>query len=89
MPFTGNIGIPELLIVLAILLLIFGPKRLPGLGRQLGGGIREFRQSVTKRAGRDDDDDEDDAKRSPEIESGTRSAEAATAVDGEAVSERR
>ena len=38
-------GATELLIVLVIVLLILGPKRLPSLGRQLGGGIREFRRS--------------------------------------------
>lgn len=38
-------GATELLIVLVIVLLILGPKRLPSLGRQLGGGIREFRKS--------------------------------------------
>jgi sec-independent protein translocase protein TatA len=42
-----NIGPLELIIVLAIVLLIFGPKRLPGLGRQLGRGMREFKDSVT------------------------------------------
>ncbi len=42
-----NIGLPELLIVLVVVLLILGPKRLPRLGRSLGGGIREFKDSVT------------------------------------------
>ena len=42
-----NIGAPELIIVLVIALLIFGPKRLPGLGRQLGTGMREFKESIT------------------------------------------
>jgi sec-independent protein translocase protein TatA len=51
-----GIGIPELLIVLAIILLVFGPKRLPQLGRQLGGGMREFKDSIT---GKDKDDDAD------------------------------
>ena len=59
-PMAG-IGVPELLIVLAILLLIFGPKRLPSLGKQLGGGMREFKDSITGKSG-DDDDDEDDEK---------------------------
>jgi sec-independent protein translocase protein TatA len=54
-----NIGTPELIIVLVIALLIFGPKRLPGLGRQLGTGMREFKESITGR-GKDDDDDDDD-----------------------------
>ena len=52
----AGIGVPELLIVLVILLLVFGPKRLPGLGKQLGGVMREFKDSITGKA--DDDDDE-------------------------------
>ena len=43
----GPIGIPELIIVLVILLVIFGPKRLPGLGRSLGSGMREFKDSIS------------------------------------------
>ena len=39
--------------MLGIVLLIFGPKRLPGLGRQLGAGMREFKDSITE-ARRDD-----------------------------------
>ena len=53
----AGIGVTELLIVLGIVLLIFGPKRLPMLGRQLGGGMREFKDSITGK----DRDDEDDA----------------------------
>lgn len=45
--FSGSLGIGELLLVFGIVLLIFGPKRLPGLGRQLGRGLREFKDSVT------------------------------------------
>jgi sec-independent protein translocase protein TatA len=52
----GPIGIPELIIVLVILLVIFGPKRLPGLGRSLGSGMREFKESVTGERKGDDDD---------------------------------
>jgi sec-independent protein translocase protein TatA len=37
----------DLIVVLVIVLLIFGPKRLPGLGKQLGTGIREFKDSIT------------------------------------------
>jgi sec-independent protein translocase protein TatA len=43
----GNIGAPELLIVLVIALVILGPKRLPEAGRSLGKGLREFKDSVT------------------------------------------
>jgi len=54
-----NIGPMELIVVLVIVLLIFGPKRLPGLGKQLGTGMREFKDSVSGRGAKDDDDDED------------------------------
>ena len=49
-----SIGPLELVIVLVIVLLIFGPKRLPGLGRQIGSGMREFKDGIT---GKDKDDD--------------------------------
>jgi sec-independent protein translocase protein TatA len=49
-----NIGPLELIIVLVIVLLIFGPKRLPGLGRSLGTGMKEFKDSVT---GKDKDEE--------------------------------
>jgi TatA/E family protein of Tat protein translocase len=42
-----NIGPLELIIVLVVVLVIFGPKRLPQLGRSLGSGMREFKDSVT------------------------------------------
>ena len=51
-----NIGPLELAIVLVIVLLIFGPKRLPGLGKQLGTGMREFKDSISGK-GSDDDDE--------------------------------
>jgi sec-independent protein translocase protein TatA len=42
-----GIGPAELIVVLMIALLVFGPKRLPDLGRSLGSGMREFKESVT------------------------------------------
>jgi sec-independent protein translocase protein TatA len=50
----GWIGLPELLILLVVVLLVFGPKRLPEMGRSLGKGMREFKDSVT---GNDKDDE--------------------------------
>jgi sec-independent protein translocase protein TatA len=44
----GNIGLPELLIVLVIVLVVFGPKRLPEMGKQLGRTIREFRAATSE-----------------------------------------
>ena len=51
MPF--GIGPLEIIVVLVIVLLVFGPKRLPDLCRSLGSGMREFKDSVT--GGKDDD----------------------------------
>jgi sec-independent protein translocase protein TatA len=42
-----NIGPTELIIVLVIALLVLGPKKLPEVGRSVGGGLREFKNSVT------------------------------------------
>ncbi len=62
----GNIGLPEIAIVLVIALLVFGPKRLPELGKSLGSGLREFKASISGER-----DDEDDA---PQIENGIEEA---------------
>ncbi len=51
--FSG-IGVPELLIVLVIALIVLGPKKLPEVGRSLGRGMREFKDSIS---GKDDDED--------------------------------
>ncbi len=61
----GNIGPLEIAAVLVIALIVFGPKRLPELGRSLGKGIREFRGSLSG-----DGDDEDQPAPPQEIEPG-------------------
>ncbi len=43
----GAFSFWDILIIAAVLLLIFGPKRLPQMGKSIGGGIREFKDSVT------------------------------------------
>jgi sec-independent protein translocase protein TatA len=42
-----GIGLPELMIVLVIALVVVGPKKLPGAGRSLGNGMREFKDAIT------------------------------------------
>jgi sec-independent protein translocase protein TatA len=58
----GNIGPLEIIVVLIIALVVFGPKRLPELGSSLGRGIREFKETVT---GEKKDDDDDEVKALP------------------------
>jgi sec-independent protein translocase protein TatA len=55
----GPLGLPELLLILAVLLLIFGARRLPEIGSSLGRSIRSFKSSVTG---------EDEGERSPAAE---------------------
>ena len=49
----GNIGWQGAIIILIVLLVVFGPKRLPEMGRSLGRGMREFKDSIT--GGSDDE----------------------------------
>ena len=62
MPFN-NIGPMELVIVLVIALLVIGPKRLPEVGKSLGKGMREFKESISG----DSRDDDDEADASPPL----------------------
>jgi len=52
-----NVGPLELVIILVIALVVLGPKKLPEVGRSLGQGMREFKDSLTNDR-RDDDEDE-------------------------------
>jgi sec-independent protein translocase protein TatA len=54
----GNIGPMELIIVLVIALIVLGPKKLPEVGRSVGKGMREFKDSLNG-INNDDDDDDD------------------------------
>jgi sec-independent protein translocase protein TatA len=53
----GWIGPGEIIILLIVALLVFGPKKLPEMGRSIGKGMREFKESLSGDS-RDDDDDE-------------------------------
>jgi sec-independent protein translocase protein TatA len=52
----NSFGPLEIILVLVIVLVIFGPKRLPMLGKQMGKGMREFKDSITGDS-KDDDDE--------------------------------
>jgi sec-independent protein translocase protein TatA len=51
----GKLGMPELLIVFAIALLIFGPRKIGDLGKGLGEGIRSFKSALSFGDGKNDD----------------------------------
>jgi sec-independent protein translocase protein TatA len=55
-PMPGQVGVTELLVVLVIALIVLGPKRLPEMARNLGKGLREFKQAVSLDPGDDDDE---------------------------------
>jgi sec-independent protein translocase protein TatA len=67
----------DLIIVLVIVLLIFGPKRLPGLGRQLGQGMREFKDSITGSS------KDDEAESRPELTAASNSMPQAPAPEAQ------
>jgi sec-independent protein translocase protein TatA len=50
-----EIGIAGLIVILIVALLVFGPKRLPEIGRSLGRGMREFKESITGDKDRDEE----------------------------------
>ena len=56
----GRLGLPELLVILAIIIVIFGANRLPGLGRGIGDAIKNFKDGMKDK---DDKDDKDDQNR--------------------------
>jgi sec-independent protein translocase protein TatA len=64
----------DLIIALVIVLLIFGPKRLPGLGKHLGTGLREFKDSITG------DSKDDEPAEQPELTRSTTAPAAAPPV---------
>jgi sec-independent protein translocase protein TatA len=56
----GRLGLPELLIILAIIIVIFGANRLPGLGRGIGSAIKNFKDEFKEK---EDDKEKDEDKR--------------------------
>jgi sec-independent protein translocase protein TatA len=60
MPF--NLGPGELLLILAIALVVLGPKKLPDAGRSMGRALREFKNSVSNMSINDEDDEKPSLK---------------------------
>jgi sec-independent protein translocase protein TatA len=52
-----NVGPMELIVILAIALIVLGPKKLPEVGRSLGKGMREFKESLSGEAEKDEDEE--------------------------------
>ncbi|HOB28551.1 MAG: twin-arginine translocase TatA/TatE family subunit [Dethiobacteria bacterium] len=48
MPFGSSIGLMEIIVILAVVLVIFGPAKLPEVGRSIGRGMREFKQAFNE-----------------------------------------
>jgi sec-independent protein translocase protein TatA len=54
----GRIGMPELLVILVIVIVIFGANRLPGLGRGIGNAIKNFKDEMKDKDDKDKDEDD-------------------------------
>ncbi len=85
--FIAGLGPLELGIILLIVLVIVGGKRLPQLGRQLGGGMREFKDTVTAKADQHFDDD-DSSRTDAQAALGRPAGGEETPLDGEVMRER-
>lgn len=79
----GSLGWPEIIAILVIVLVIFGPKRLPEIGRSLGKGIKEFKKSTSEL--QEHLTKEEPA--APKIETAEKVSEPAAAAEPEKVSE--
>jgi sec-independent protein translocase protein TatA len=86
-----NVGPLEIAVVLIIVLIIFGPKRLPELGQSMGRGIREFKSSLSGDSKEDKDSPEEKRRELEASQAAPSAAESETAepVEGEVVSENK
>jgi sec-independent protein translocase protein TatA len=85
-----NIGPLEIAVVLIIVLIIFGPKRLPELGQSMGRGIREFKGSLTGDKDKDDPEEKRHELEASKVEANkAETSKPAESVEGEVVTENK
>lgn len=87
LPFLGGVGAPELIIILVIVLVLFGPKRLPQLGKSIGKTMKAIREGADSKMAEDDEElNADDAsKKEPaKTDSTPKADESKTKADEEA-----
>ena len=78
----GSIGMPELIIILTIALIIFGPRKLPELGRSLGRSLSEFKRASNELKHTLDEEIRIEEQRSAERQRPAEPVAAATPTDG-------
>jgi sec-independent protein translocase protein TatA len=79
----GSIGWQGALVIILVLLLVFGPKRLPEMGRSLGRGMREFKDSIT---GDDNEPEAEKVELTPPASTAPVATDAAPRAESERVS---
>jgi sec-independent protein translocase protein TatA len=92
MGLVPNVGPLEIAVVLIIVLIIFGPKRLPELGQSMGRGIREFKSSISGEKDKDAPEEkkrELEASQSADDKTAGQTATPAEPVEGEIVTENK
>ena len=84
LPFLGGVGAPELIIILVIVLVLFGPKRLPQLGKSIGKTMKAIREGADSKMADDDEElDADDAPKKEPVKTASKPTAAAEDEDKE------
>jgi len=85
LPFLGGIGAPELIIILVIVLILFGPKRLPALGKSIGKTVKSLKDGIEGKLDEDEEDESVDAtaKKAEPSEAKAKKASSDTEADSE------
>ena len=78
----GNLGMPELILILVLALLLFGPKKLPEIGRQLGKGLGEFKRASNDLKRSIEDEIEKVSKEEPPASADVKPSSAPATVEG-------